>query len=134
MATLERGKLVWVLRGDLADYLEDKHVPEVTKSLVKKVSAVCFERQAEAVVLFLDESVNLKNVKLSCYLPIYKEVSIFEQGGYTYEEIDGCISLFPPLFIKNIRTITSEKLLFAVKDMAIRSGYWREEYGIVALR
>lgn len=132
MSTLEKDTLVWVSRDKLNGYLIKHHVPEATRTLALKIANMSFEHHAEAVILFLDNSTVLKNVKITCYMPIYKEMGILEKDGYAYEEVDGCISL-PALAIENIRTITNEDLLFTVKDAATKLGYWREEYGIVAL-
>jgi len=136
MSTLEKGTLVWVTRDRLDKYLMENHVPEDTQSLTREIVNIAFDREAEAVFLFFDNSTTLKNVKLSCYLPVYKDMSIFEQGSYTYGDVDGCIYL-PPLEIPDIRTFEetakNKELLFTVKDLAVRAGYWREEYGIVAL-
>jgi hypothetical protein len=132
MATLEKGKLVWVDRDKIDSYLKEHHVPPDTRTSAQNIVNMCFEHNADAVVLFMDESTAIKNVKVSCYMPIYKEIGILEQSGYTYNDVDGCIFL-DALAIENIRTITSNELLFTVKDTAIRAGYWREEYGIVAL-
>jgi len=132
MSTLEKDKLVWVDRDKLEGYLRKHHVPETTRLLAQKIANMCFERKVEAAILFLATCTVMKNVKLSCYMPIYKEMSLFEQGGYIFEEIEGCIPL-DPREIKNIRTIKEKELLFTIKDFAISTGFWREEYGIVAL-
>jgi len=124
-----KDKLVWVSRNELDSYLKTHHVSDTPRLAVEKIAKYCFAKDVEAVIIFIDG--DLGTIKPTCYMPIYVDISVYEKGGYTFEDIEGCIYL-DPMFI-DIRNTTDEQLLFAVKDTAVKAGYWRDDFGIVVL-
>jgi len=125
-----KDKLVWIPRNELDYYLKKHHISDIPRLAVEKIAEYCFTRGVEAVVIFMDSDLGI--IKPTCYMPIYLNTGVYEEGGYTFEDIEGCIYL-DPMFIPNIRTTTDEQLLYSAKDTAVKAGYWRDDFGIVVL-
>jgi hypothetical protein len=126
---LEKG-VVWVPKDSFDTYLKGR-VADDTRLFMEKIAKICFERQASAVVLFVNE--NNGNYNCTCFMPIYENTETFEQCGCVFEDIEKCIYL-SVFFVENVKELEDRELFFTIKDMAIRAGYWREEYATLVFR
>jgi len=126
---LEKG-VVLVLRDALERY-SNTNLSEETRKALRKVAETCFNNQASAVIVFLNKDKG--DYRCACFSPIYKSTEEFEQCGCTYNDIDDCIFL-DVFFTEDAKALMNSELFFTIKEMAIATGYWREEHATLVHR
>jgi len=88
---------------------------------------ICFEWKADLVILFLNKSSG--SFTCACFLPIYFGLGKFLQNAgkaLAGKGIEKSIALHPR-HLKNIQKL-SESVESSFFDLAIRIGYWKNEY------